>query len=249
MHSENNFSGLCGKYILKRSIFIFLILILLFQIYIYIRIYWLTSCVIPTYSMSPTLYRGDYICVSQQIPGRRILTDSENGNRLIVHRKKGIHSIKRNDVVVFNFPYSESKRHMKLSMKTFYCKRCVAIPGSTHRWQWKNKKHSIYLPQKGDVIMIDSINYKQYHKCIEYETGQNLKLEGGSVYLNDSIVNEYRFLHDYYFMQGDHTSDSYDSRFWGLLPDDFILGVGQFIWFSKDVKTDKIRWERIFKKL
>lgn len=62
-------------------------------------------------------------------------------------------------------------------------------------------------------MAIDSINYKQYHKCIEYETGQNLKLEGGSVYLNDSIVNEYRFLHDYYFMQGDHTSDSYDSRF------------------------------------
>lgn len=138
---------------------------------------------------------------------------------------------------------------MKLSMKTFYCKRCVAIPGSTHRWQWKNREHSIYLPQKGDVMAIDSINYKQYHKCIEYETGQNLKLEGGSVYLNDSIVNEYRFLHDYYFMQGDHTSDSYDSRFWGLLPDDFILGVGQFIWFSKDVKTNKIRWERIFKKL
>ena len=84
---------------------------------------------------------------------------------------------------------------------------------------------------------------------IECEIGQNLKLESGSVYLNDSIRNEYRFLHDYYFMQGDHTSDSYDSRFGGLLTDDFILGVGQFIWFSKDVKTDKIRWKRIFEKL
>lgn len=224
--------------------------LILFQFYLFIRIYWLVSCVIPTYSMSPTLSIGDYICVSLQIPGRRVfMTDSLHEDRLIVHRKKGMRSIKTNDVVVFNFPYSESKRRMKLSMKTFYCKRCVAIPGSTHRWQWKNKEHSIYLPQKGDIMVIDSINYKQYHKCIEYETGQNLKLECGSVYLNDSIVNEYCFLHDYYFMQGDHTSDSYDSRFWGLLPDDFILGVGQFIWFSKDVKTNKIRWDRIFKKL
>lgn len=223
---------------------------ILFQFYLFIRIYWLVSCVIPTYSMSPTLYRGDYICVSLQIPGRRVfVTDSLYENRLIVHRKKGIRSIKTNDIVVFNFPYSESKRHMKLSMKTFYCKRCVALPGTTYCWQWNNREHSIYLPKKGDIMAIDSINYKQYHKCIEYETGQNLKLECGSVYLNDSIVNEYRFLHDYYFMQGDHTSDSYDSRFWGLLPDDFILGVGQFIWFSKDVKTNKIRWERIFKKL
>lgn len=223
---------------------------ILFQVYLYIRIYWFTLCVIPTYSMTPTLHRGDYICVSLQIPGRRIfIKDAENENRLIVHRKKGIRSIKPNDVVVFNFPYSESKNHMKLSMKTFYCKRCVAIPGDTYRWQWKNRDHSIYLPKKGDVMTIDSTNYKQYHKCIEFETGQDLMLEGGSVYLNDSVVNEYHFQHDYYFMQGDHTSDSYDSRFWGILPEDFILGVGKFICFSKDIKKDKVRWERFFKKI
>ena len=234
----------------KGAGYVLFCLFVLFQFYIFLRMYWIASCVIPTYSMSPTLFRGDYICVSLQIPGRRVfMTDSLHEDRLIVHRKKGIRSIKRNDVVVFNFPYSESKSRMKLSIKTLYFKRCVAITGTKYCWHWNNREHSIYLPQKGDVMAIDSINYKHYHKCIEYETGQNLKLESGSVYLNDSIVNEYRFLHDYYFMQGDHTSDSYDSRFWGLLPDDFILGVGQFIWFSKDVKTNKIRWERIFKKL
>lgn len=236
------------RLILRKILYIFLILFFFFQLYICVRIHIFSSCIIPTYSMYPTLIKGDYIIANLQIPGRRIMERDIDGN-LIVYRREGIRSVTKGDVTVFNFPYSENKNKIKLSMKTFYCKRCVAIPGTTYCWQWNNREHSIYLPRKGDVMAIDSINYKQYYKCIEYETGQNLKLECGSVYLNDSIVNEYRFLHDYYFMQGDHTSDSYDSRFWGLLPDDFILGVGQFIWFSKDVKTNKIRWGRIFKKL
>lgn len=50
-------------------------------------------------------------------------------------------------------------------------------------------------------------------------------------------------------MRGDNCVDSYDSRFWGILPEDFILGTGQFIWFSKDRDMGKIRWERMFRKL
>lgn len=59
----------------------------------------------------------------------------------------------------------------------------------------------------------------------------------GLVYLADTLLTEYHFKHDYYFMLGDNVNYSYDSRNWGLLPDDFILGVGQFIWFSKVLET------------
>lgn len=237
------------KHLLKKSTYPLLGVFLLIEVCVLVRIYYFASCVIPTYSMSPTLLRGDYICVSLEIPGRRFLSiDPLHDNQITVHRKKGIRSIEVNDIVVFNFPYFESEKHMKLG-KQFYCKRCAAIPGTTYSWQWKNRADSVYLPKKRDIIVVDSTNYKHYHKCIEYETGQCIRLEKGSIYLTDSIISEYRFQHDYYFMRGDYTSDSYDSRFWGILPDDFILGTGKFIWFSKDIRTNKIRWNRIFRKL
>lgn len=236
------------RLILRRFFYIILGVCFFVQLYIVVRVYWFTSCVIPTFSMSPTLIEGDYIVANLQIPGRRVLEEDANGN-LIAYREEGARRVSKGDVVVFNFPYSESKTKMILSMKLFYCKRCVAIPGETYRWQWDNKESSIYLPGKGDCLQIDSANYLQYCKCIEYETGQRMKMENGQVYLSDSLLTSYSFQHDYYFMQGDHTEDSYDSRFWGILPDDFILGVGEFIWFSKDKKADTVRWERIFTKL
>ena len=64
------------------------ILFLLFQGYVWVRLYWLSSCVIPTYSMSPTLIEGDYIVANLQIPGRRVLKENANGD-LTVCRKEG----------------------------------------------------------------------------------------------------------------------------------------------------------------
>lgn len=102
---------------------------------------------------------------------------------------------------------------------------------------------------QGDEIPLDSTVWKDYRRCIEYETRQTLSLRGDTVLLGDSIVHSYSFRHDYYFMRGDNFQDSYDSRFWGLLPDDFILGVGQFIWFSRNPDSGEIRWKRMFRKL
>lgn len=187
---------------------------------------------------------------SLQIPGRRIIEEDESRDeRKLVHRLEGIRQVRKNDVVVFNYPYSEDKEKMILSAKLFFCKRCVALPGDTYQWFARESLEKVYLPKVGDILPIDSCNYNHYRHCIEYETGQSLKLEMGLVYLADTLLTEYHFKHDYYFMLGDNVNYSYDSRNWGLLPDDFILGVGQFIWFSKVLETGQIRWNRIFKKL
>lgn len=234
----------------KRIGYTLFVMFSLFQVYLFIRVYWFASCVIPTNSMSPTLLGGDYIVASLQIPGHRIIDDGKSQDeRKQVHRLKGIRPIRKNDVVVFNYPYSENKKKMLLSNKLFFCKRCVALPGDTYRWFSYDSLEKVYLPKVGDVLTIDSCNYNHYRYCIEYETGQPLKLKMGLVYLADTLLTEYHFKHDYYFMQGDNVNHSYDSRDWGLLPDDFILGVGQFIWFSKTLKTGQIRWNRMFKRL
>lgn len=237
------------KRVLKRIGYALFSLFSLLQIYIFIRIYWVVSCVIPTYSMLPTLTEGDYILASLQIPGRRIMEeDPLHAHRLRVRREKGIRPIQKNDVVVFNFPYFENEDKMAIS-DLFYCKRCVAIPGETYRWLLSDSLETLYIPKINDTLKIDSTNYKQYHKCIEYETGLSMKLEAGHVYLANKLLSSYCFTHNYYFMRGDNVNNSYDSRYWGLLPDDFVLGVGQMIWFSKDRDTKQIRWDRMFRRL
>lgn len=223
-------------------------LFFLFQLYVFARLYLFASCVIPTWSMSPTLISGDYIIASLQIPGRREWQEDGRGG-YTVRRDKGSREVRVGDVVVFNFPYARSKERMMLCDDLFYCKRCAATPGQEYRWRWKGQTRRLYLPAKGDEIRLDSTAWRDYRRCIEYETRLSLSLRDDTVLLGDSAVHTYRFRHDYYFMQGDNVFDSYDSRFWGPLPDDFILGVGKFIWFSRDPKTGEIRWKRMFKSL
>lgn len=236
------------KPIFKKSGKVLLVAFLLFQCYVMARLYLFTSCVIPTYSMAPTLIAGDYIITSLRIPGRREWEEDGNGH-LSIRREKGVREVRKSDVVVFNFPYSSDTNKMKLESKLYYCKRCVAIPGETYEWKWQSKKHHVYLPCAGDELSIDSLNYGDYRKCIEYETGNRLTRTGNVISLGDSIIQTYRFSRNYYFMRGDNAADSYDSRFWGILPEDFILGVGRFIWFSRDKESGKLRWKRMLRQI
>ena len=234
--------------ILKKSGKVLLVFFLLSQCYVLVRLYLFASCVIPTYSMAPTLLGGDYIIASLRIPGRRVW-EEDNCGRPIIRRKEGVRRVRKSDVVVFNFPYSSDTNRMKLESKLYYCKRCVGIPGETYEWEWHSKNFHVYLPCSGDELSIDSLNYKDYRKCIEYETGNSLVRSGNVILLGDSVIHSYRFCQNYYFMRGDNAADSYDSRFWGILPEDFILGVGQFIWFSRDKKSGRFRWKRMLRQI
>ena len=92
-------------------------------------------------------------------------------------------------------------------------------------------------------------NCKLYRNVIEWEQKKKLVLKGNSVMLGDSLISEYMFCKNYYFVAGDNRINSQDSRYWGLLPEEFIVGKTTLIWKSVDPNTGKIRWDRLFKKI
>jgi len=105
----------------------------------------------------------------------------------------------------------------------------------------------IYIPQKGDDIALDSINVRLYRPLIEYETGRKLTETEGSFLLDGQPYPRHRFDRNYYFMAGDNAADSNDSRYWGLLPEDHIVGKVAYIWKSKNLHTGEYRFDRFFK--
>ena len=107
----------------------------------------------------------------------------------------------------------------------------------------------LYVPAKGSVVIMNQMNAILYKQLIEYEQNMKITISGDTVFLNNHPIKWYQFRQNYYFMAGDKTRDSRDSRYWGLLPKKFIVGKATLIWKSVDLNTDEIRWNRVFKRI
>ena len=105
----------------------------------------------------------------------------------------------------------------------------------------------LYVPKAGDKVKMNRENYLLYRKLIAWEQKAEINYNDSTVFLNGEPIREYRFLKNYYFMAGDKGENSQDSRYWGLLPEEYIVGKAAFIWKSVDPYTGKFRWERFFK--
>lgn len=107
----------------------------------------------------------------------------------------------------------------------------------------------LYLPKSGDRIEITDTTYLLYKKIIEWEQHTTFQRKDNEFYLNHQPITSYCFKKDYYFMGGDQVTDSRDSRYWGLLPEEYIVGKALFIWRSTEPYRDEIRWKRFFKRI
>lgn len=105
----------------------------------------------------------------------------------------------------------------------------------------------LYIPGKGDSITLNQTNCRLYKKLIEWEQQGSLQYKDSTIFLNGTPINGYRFQKNYYFMAGDKGMNSQDSRYWGLLPEEYIVGKAWIIWKSVDPYTDKFRWNRFLK--
>ena len=108
----------------------------------------------------------------------------------------------------------------------------------------------LYCPKAGEEITLDSFNYFIYHRAItEYEDNPEFRMLNGKFYNGQEEITSYTFKYNYYFMIGDNRHMSADSRYWGFVPENHIVGKALFIWMSLGEGKnffDRIRWDRIF---
>lgn len=300
---ENNNFGKKKKrvlWVIDKFLNLFLIAFGIVVIWVLLQVTTIATFRIPSDSMEPTLLAGDNILVNKWVMGGRIFNiwDAIDGKEVKISRLPALGKIKRNDVLVFNFPYPARWDSIGLNLMSYYVKRCVALPGDTFEIKKAHyrvrgcetslgnvesqdalmrmaangteKDYGIvmsgypynglvdwdiinfgplYLPARGDDIEMNPKHAALYRNAIEWEQNKKLLLRGDTVLLNDSVIRNYRFKENYYFMTGDKVMNSQDSRYWGLLPEPFIVGKAVRVWKSVDRGTDEIRWKRIFRKI
>lgn len=239
---------------------------------------------IPSDSMEPTIEPGDFILVNKLSFGARMYQNFDflkNNTPPETWRVRGYAPIRRGDVLVFNFPYSQGWNKIRMHLSRFYVKRCIGIPGDSlcirnafyeingkqgfgnlqeqdmianyqgefppgifhtipfdERLNWNIQNMGpLYIPRKGDCLILDTLSRILYQKMIEYESGIDPM---------EQTMTQYTFRTNWYFMGGDKMWNSQDSRYIGLIPEEFIVGKTSLILTSKDPETKEYQWKRFF---
>lgn len=119
----------------------------------------------------------------------------------------------------------------------------------THNYGWTRANYGpVWIPRKGETLDLSLDILPIYERVIKNYEGNDLEVRNGKIYINGEVSTQYTFKMDYYWMMGDNRDMSADSRYWGFVPEDHIVGSPMFVIFSidKDKGIKGIRWNRLF---
>lgn len=126
-----------------------------------------------------------------------------------------------------------------------------AFPHSKSHYAWNADNFGpLWMPKAGVTIPLTVDNLPLYKRIITAYECNTLKVKGNTIYINGEVADSYTFKMDYYFMIGDNRHNSLDSRYWGFVPEDHIVGKPILVWLSLDKDKSfpaNIRWDRFFK--
>ena len=227
-------------------------------------------------SMSPVLETGDHILVDKLLMGARIYTAYDfTVPELKSFRMPGIRRARPGDVAVFNYPEGWEKNRIGFRINYVYTKRCIGCPGDTVRIEngfYRNSScpdeilgselmQSILSGTPDSLLVAQGVFLpampfrKDFGWTIRDFGPLYIPGRGDSVRLDDMSVRLYRkiesytFEGNYYFFGGDNVLNSKDSRYIGLVPEEFIVGIATRILFSVDPDTGAFRRDRFMKRI
>lgn len=185
--------------------------------------------------------------------------DINSGDCIILDPNRGIFIVPLNAEKLAQMEQLYGKENVKLinkpkghyqdirSMIEYSDLRSLPVFPNHIAYDWTEDNFGpLKIPSKGETIELNRQNLPLYTRIIDVYEKNDLELRGEDIFINGEKATSYTFKMNYYWLMGDNRQNSADSRFWGFVPDDHIVGKAVLIWFSKDPETG-IRWNRIFK--
>lgn len=165
-----------------------------------------------------------------------------------IREEQGDKAQLKNNLFLVNIT-NEEKAHLKLQ-PGYTINDFIMEPDSqlfpyydtTSHWSADNYG-PITIPKKGSNISLTPDNLIRYQRCIEVYEGNKLENRGGQIFINGQPATSYTFKMNYFWMMGDNRHNSLDSRYWGFVPEDHVVGKASLIWFSWEGGP---RWKRLF---
>ena len=146
-----------------------------------------------------------------------------------------------------------AKQQQVISVRRYiYAPNSEVFPQQADR-NWSQDNYGpIWIPAAGVTVELTKENLPLYERIIDVYEGHDLQVDGDRILIDGVESDRYTFAMDYYWMMGDNRHNSADSRFWGFVPEDHVVGKASFIWLSLDSSEpfpQNIRWSRMFKKV